>query len=87
MDRRISLCWSGSLKLNFSIWWALLSAMLPHSYSCTATLSEARTMLPEGSSRPLPAKTAHSRNLALASLETTVCLLADQQLFKEHNGL
>ena len=35
-------------------------------------LSEARTTLPENSSQPLPAKTAHSRNLALASLETAV---------------
>ena len=38
----------------------------------TAALSEARTMLPESSSRPLPAKMAHSRNLAHASLETAV---------------
>ena len=38
----------------------------------TAALSEARTTLPESSSRPLPAKTAHSRNLAHASLETAV---------------
>ena len=30
-------------------------------------------MLPENSSRPLPAKTAHSHNLAHASLETAVC--------------
>ena len=29
-------------------------------------------MLPESSSRPLPAKMAHSRNLAHASLETAV---------------
>ena len=42
------------------------------AYVCTAALSEARTTLPESSSRPLPAKTAHSRNLALASLETAV---------------
>ena len=38
----------------------------------TAVLSEARTTLPESSSRPLPAKMAHSRNLAHASLETAV---------------
>ena len=46
---------------------------LPLHSTCTGTLSEARTTLPESSSRPLPAKTApHSRNLALASLETAV---------------
>ena len=39
---------------------------------CTAALSEASTTLPESSSRPLPAKMAHSRNLAHASLETAV---------------
>ena len=38
----------------------------------TAALSEARTTLPESSCRPLPAKMAHSRNLAHASLETAV---------------
>ena len=39
----------------------------------TAALSEARTTLPESSSRPLPAKrAAHSRNVAHASLETAV---------------
>ena len=38
----------------------------------TAALSEARTTLPESSSRPLPAKMAHARNLAHASLETAV---------------
>ena len=32
-------------------------------------------MLPESSSRPLPAKMAHSRNLAHASLETAVCIV------------
>ena len=39
---------------------------------CTAALSEARTTLPESSSRPKPAKTAHSRNSAHASLKTAV---------------
>ena len=39
---------------------------------CTAALSEARTTLPESSSWPLLAKTAHSHNLALASLKTAV---------------
>ena len=41
----------------------------------TAALSEARTMLPESSSRPLPAKMAHSRNLAHAPLETAVSII------------
>ena len=41
----------------------------------TAALSEAGTTLPESSSRPLLAKTAHSRNLAHASLETAVSIL------------
>ena len=31
-------------------------------------------MLPESSSRPLPATMAQSRNLAHASLETAVCM-------------
>ena len=38
----------------------------------TGALSEARTTLPESSSQPLLAKTANSRNLALASLKTAV---------------
>ena len=38
----------------------------------TGALSEARTKLPESNSWPFPPKTAHSRNLALASLKTAV---------------
>ena len=38
----------------------------------TAVLREARATLPESSSRPLPATLAQSRNLAHASLKTTV---------------
>ena len=43
-----------------------------NAYVRTAALSEARTTLPERNSRPLPAKMAHSRNLAHASLEIPV---------------
>ena len=38
----------------------------------TASLSHLRTMLPESSSRPLPAKAAQSGNLVLISLEIPV---------------
>ena len=63
-----------------------------HLYSlalgrCTAALSEARTTLPESSSRPLPAKMAHSRNLAHASLETAVRNAAAVRCGRWHDGV
>ena len=43
-------------------------------FESTASSSHLRTMLPESSSRPLPAEAAQSRNLVLISLEIPVYL-------------
>ena len=73
VERKISIMFSRPLETSFQfLLWISMKVLRLWREIYTAALSEARATLPESSSRPLPAKTAHSRNFAYAALETAV---------------